>query len=200
MAHYLTGEARYQAEFSRLAKQHGYVENARRPKAYGLAERTHIDDELLALAAPGLLLYEPDAEVRTRLMLGYAWAYHSVEHEQNPFFNFVYGLLGGRDFHLGESVAFLRDTPLDLRQWTVDNSGRADVNLVRHPLLEPLQLDRMLPPSERGVMRWDKNPWAVISGDFSDPDGRLESSGVFWLLPYWMGRFAGFIESGESDL
>jgi len=195
MAHHLTGEARYDAEFRKLVEQHGYAENASRPKAYGVAERTHIDDELLALAAPGLLLHEPRSELRARLMLGYAWAYHTVENEQNPFFNFVYGLLGGGDFHLPDSVAFLRDAPLDLRQWTVDNSGRADVSLVRHPMPEPLQLDRMLPPSERGVMRWDKNPWEAISGDFSDPEGRLESCGVFWLLPYWMGRYAGFLQA-----
>jgi hypothetical protein len=94
-------------------------------------------------------------------------------------------------------VAFLRDTSLDLRQWTVDNSGRNDVRLVRRPMLEPLQIDRMLPASERGVMRWDKNPWPAQSGDFHDPEGRLESCGVFWLLPYWMGRHAGFIGAGE---
>jgi hypothetical protein len=196
-AHHLTGEARYEVEFRKLVEQHGYAENARRPKAYGVAERTHIDDELLALAGPGLLLYEPQTDLRARLMLGYTWAYRTVEREQNPFFNFIFGLLGGGDFHLAESVAFLRDTPLDLRQWTVDNSGRADVDLVRHPMLEPLQLDRMLPASERGVMRWDKNPWAAISGDFNDPEGRLESSAVFWLLPYWMGRYAGYIAAPD---
>ena len=111
----------------------------------------------------------------------------------------IFGMLGGANFHLRESVAFLRDTPLDLRQWTVDNSARADVKQVRHPMLDPLQLDRMLPPSERGVMRWDKNPWTTVAGDFSDAEGRLESSGVFWLLPYWMGRYAGFIEAPPSD-
>jgi hypothetical protein len=56
-------------------------------------------------------------------------------------------------------------------------------------MLDPLRTSRMLPPSERGVMRWDKNPWDVISGDSSDPEGHRESSGVFWLLPYSMGRY-----------
>lgn len=192
-AYHITGEKRYLDEYHRLIDDHGYAENARRPKAYGPAERTHIDDELLALAAPGLLKHVSDEEEHRQFMEGYAWAYHTVAEEQNPFFNFMYGLVGGRDFRLAESVAFLRDTPLDLRQWTVDNSGRDDVNLVRRPMFEPLQLDRMLPPSERGVMRWDKNPWAAISGDFHDLQGTLESCGVFWLLPYWMGRYCGFI-------
>ena len=62
-------------------------------------------------------------------------------------------------------------------------------------MFEPLQTDRMPPPSERGVMRWDKNPWAAISGDFGDSRGSLESCGVFWLLPYWMGRYHGFFDA-----
>ncbi len=92
-------------------------------------------------------------------------------------------MAGDKGVHVAESVAFLRDQPLDLRQWTVDNSKREDVELVRRPMLEPLQTSRMLPPSERGVMRWDKNPWEVISGDFGDPQGSKESSGALCACP-----------------
>lgn len=196
-AHHITGNDSYLHEYQKLIQQHGYAGNAARPKAYGLGERSHIDDELLALAAPGLLQHERDPALHARFMDGYEWAYRTVEREQNPYFNFTFGLVGGRDFHLEESLAFLRDMPLDLRQWTVDNSTRNDVALARRPMLEPLQTDRMLPAGERGVMRWDKNPWAAQSGDFHDPEGRLESCGVFWLLPYWMGRYGGFIGDGE---
>jgi hypothetical protein len=39
-------------------------------------------------------------------------------------------------------------------------------------------------------MRWAENPYAyVLRGD-----GHSESSGTFWLLPYWMGRYYGLIE------
>jgi hypothetical protein len=38
-----------------------------------------------------------------------------------------------------------------------------------------------------------KNPWDFISGDVPNPAGIYESSGVFWLLPYWMGRYYVFI-------
>jgi hypothetical protein len=193
-AYYITGDRKYQDEYLMLIENYEYAEATRRPKAYGPSERTHIDDELLALATPGLMLYENDPRLRATYMEGITWAYRTVENDQNPFFNLTFGLIGGKDFHLEESVAFLRDTSLDLRQWTVDNSRREDIELVRRPMLEPRQTSRMLPPSERGVMRWDKNPWSVISGDFSDEQGSLESSGVFWLLPYWMGRYYGFIQ------
>jgi len=192
--YHITGDAKYQQEYEKLIRDHNYAENVRRPKAYGLSERTHIDDELLMLAAPGLILTEDDPYLRSIYMEGVTWAYRTVENDQNPYFNFTFGLLGGENFHLDESIEFLRDTPLDLVQWRVDNSKREDIALVRRPMLEPLQLERMPPPSERGVMRWDKNPWEAISGDFSDTEGHLESCGVFWLLPYWMGRYCGFIQ------
>ncbi len=194
VAYVVTGDAKYQHEFEKLIREHGYAEIARHPKSYGRSERTHIQDNLIAMSTPGLLLSETNPELHATFMEGITWAYRTVENDQNPFFNFIYGMAGGKDLHLQESVEFLRDQPLDLRQWTIDNSAREDLKLVREPMLDPLQTDRMLPPSERGVMRWDKNPWAAISGDFTDPDGRLESSGVFWLLPYWMGRYYGFIE------
>jgi len=194
-AYHITGNTKYQGEYMNLIEKHGYADNVRRPKNYERAQRTHIDDELLMFAAPALLLYEDDPRLLSIYKEAFTWAYRTVENDQNPFFNFMYGFLGGENFHLEESIQFLRDQPLDLVQWRVDNSTREDVRLIRFPMLEPLQLDRMLPPSERGIMRWDKNPWEAVSGDFSDEQGRLESSGVFWLMPYWMGRYLGYISA-----
>jgi len=196
-AYHMTGEEKYQREYTMLIEKHGYAKIARRPKSYGRSERTHIQDDLIAMSTPALLTYERDPALHANFMEGIKWSYKTIEHDQNLFFNFVYGMAGGDDFHLEESVAFMRDHPLDLRHWTIDNSKREDITFSRHPMLKPMQTSRMLPPSERGVMRWDKNPWAVISGDFNDPQGHRESSGVFWLLPYWMGRYYGFIEGSE---
>lgn len=195
--YHITGDEKYQREYMKLITEHGYAEIARHPKSYGRSERTHIQDDLIAMTTPALLSYETDPELRANFMDGITWAYRTVEHDQNLFFNFTYGIAGGEDFHLEESIAFMRDQPLDLRQWTVDNSKREDITFSRYPILRPMQTSRMLPPSERGVMRWDKNPWAVISGDFHDAAGHRESSGVFWLLPYWMGRYHGFIHAVE---
>lgn len=196
-SYHITGDEKYQREYIKLIEEHGYAEIARRPKSYGRSERTHIQDDLIAMATPALLTYETDPELHAMFMEGITWAYQTIEHDQNIYFNFTYGMAGGTNFHLEESVAFMRDQPLDLRQWTIDNSKREDITFSRHPMLRPMQTDRMLPPSERGVMRWDKNPWAAISGDFHDAQGHRESSGVFWLLPYWMGRYYGFIDSPD---
>ena len=49
--------------------------------------------------------------------------------------------------------------------------------------------------SERRVMRWNGNPYQCDGGT---PDGRTEEDGSAWLLPYWMGRYHGFIaEAGR---
>ncbi|MBI2423529.1 MAG: regulator [Candidatus Hydrogenedentes bacterium] len=192
-AYHITGGKKYERKFRKLYYGEGYGEIAKRPKSYGRSERTHIQDDLLAMSTPALILTESDPVRRAGFLEGATWAYKSVEHDQNLFFNFIYGMAGGANFHLEESVAFMRDQPLDLRHYTVDNATREDITLVREPIPDQLQTSRMLPPSERGVMRWDKNPWEVVSGDFGDPDGHLESSGVFWLLPYWMARYEGWI-------
>ena len=142
------------------------------------------------MAYPALLLYEEEPELRALWRESLDHWFRDSELEQSPYFNFTYGLLTGQDPRLEDSLFFLRDAPLDLVRWTVDNSKREDLEVVRAPILEELQTDRMLPPSERGVMRWDKNPWSAVQGD----GGGTESSGVYWLLPYWMGRYCGFIE------
>ena len=46
-----------------------------------------------------------------------------------------------------------------------------------------------LPPDERSVMKWNGNPYALDTGS----GGNREEAGTYWLLPYWMGRYYGFI-------
>ncbi len=56
--------------------------------------------------------------------------------------------------------------------------------------MEDLQTSKLAPPSERGIMRWDKNPWRAVQGD----GGNSESDGVYWMLAYWVGRYYEIIE------
>jgi hypothetical protein len=84
----------------------------------------------------------------------------------------------------------LRDEPLDLVQWTIDSRKREDIRLVHEPVLDDTEVNRILPPSERATIRSDSNLYSAVRGE----DGMSESSGVFWLLPYWMGRYYGYID------
>ncbi|MCI0492303.1 MAG: hypothetical protein L0Z07_05145, partial [Planctomycetes bacterium] len=75
-----------------------------------------------------------------------------------------------------------------------DNTRREDVRLVRSPVVEDVQTDRLLPPSERAVDKWDSNPFQAVGGN----GGQTEHSPAFWLLPYWMGRHHGYIGPPEK--
>ncbi len=194
IAYHVSGDEKYMRAHRRFIEKHGYGEYLRRPKAHRISEQSRIDDGMVYELGPILYQLETDPALRALLLEGLTWVYEFVEEDQSPYFNFSMALCGGAETRLEESMAFLRDQPLDLRQWVVDNSVREDITLVRRPMQDALQTSRMVPPSERGVMRWDKNPWEYISGDFAHPDGLLESSGVFWLMPYWLGRYMGVIE------
>ena len=80
----------------------------------------------------------------------------------------------GGDFGAKRCVAYLRDAPLDMIDWMVENRHREDVRLVRLPVIEDLQVDRLLPPSERQLNKWDGNPYEAFGGS----GGRSESSSI----------------------
>jgi hypothetical protein len=191
LAHHVSGAEKYQEHYLRLLNEHHYRSNVLRAKVLNPARRTHIDDDLLAFAWPALLMWEKDPALLALYRRALESWHEAVKHDHTPFFEFLYKALTGHGGNLQTSIEFLRDQPLDLVRWTVDNSRREDVRLVRVPELEEIQTDRLLPPSERGVPRTDENPWRAVQGD----GGQTESDGVFWLLPYWMGRHYGFIQA-----
>jgi hypothetical protein len=193
LAHHMSGRQRYQDEYLSLLGEHGYADNVKRPKNTHPAMRTHIDDELLALAYPCLLLHEDDPKLQRLYRASLDHWYAVAQDELSPYFDFTHSSCSGRTPQLETAVAFLRDASLDLVRWTVDSTRRADVRIVRTPEWEHVQIDRMLPVSERGVIRWDENPWRAVQGD----GGHTESDGVWWLLPYWMGRYYGYIQPAQ---
>jgi hypothetical protein len=79
---------------------------------------------------------------------------------------------------------------MDLIKWTVKNSHRHDVALDISPERHNRpQTTRLLPPDERRVMKWNSNPFQLDD----QSEGRGEDDGAFFLLPYWLGRFLGFL-------
>jgi hypothetical protein len=60
LAHHLTGEARYEAQYRRLIEEHHYDQNTIEAPNLNPAWRTYIDTELLAFAYPALLALEQD--------------------------------------------------------------------------------------------------------------------------------------------
>jgi len=193
LAYHMSGHKRYQKEYLDLLHKHNYADNVKRAKTYNHAWRTHIDDELLALAYPCLLMHEDDPKLKHLYRESLDHWYTAAKADRSPFFNFIYGACVGEAPQLKTSVNYLRNASLDLVRWTVDNSHREDLRIVRTPELEMLQTNRLLPPDECGVIRWDENPWRAVQGD----GGHTESDGVWWLLPYWAGRYYGYINPSQ---
>ena len=191
LAYHMSGDEKYETAYRSLLFDHGYAENVRQAKAYQLMWRTHIDDELLILVYPVLLLHEKDPDLLALYRESLDHWFLGVRDDESPFLSFHYAGLTGQDVDLDSSVRWLRDTPLDLICWTLDNTKREDIALVRAPEIEPLQTARMLPASERGVVRVDKNPWQAVDGD----GGRSEWAPTSWLASYWMGRYFGCIDA-----
>ena len=139
---------------------------------------------------PILLKYEENLEIRKSYeILADEWM-KKQEAGENLINNFTYAFSTGKMVNIPQSIEFLKDTPLDLVDWTIDHKLREDVHLVRKPILEEVQVDALPSASERATVRWDRNPWAALEGN---PLQVREP--VFWLWPYWMARYLGVIRT-----
>jgi hypothetical protein len=190
VAHHVTGDEKYLREIAKLFDDHRYGELILEPKLSAPSEFTYIDDQLLALSYRGLLAYDREPRRRAAYLESIRNWFEVTRRDHSPLYAFTYGAVMGGDFGAAGCVDFLRDSPLDMIEWTIDNREREDVRLVRLPVIEDVQVNRLLPPSERGLNKWDGNPYRAVHGS----GGHSETSSVHWLLPYWMGRYYGIIK------
>jgi hypothetical protein len=196
-AHYICGDERFAKAYEDLITNHHYLLNTllfRRGETW--FELNHSDDELGYCAYYPLLMLEKDPSRLAILRKSITGTWQGVAgtpgigEEGSPFYNFLYGALTGEQCKSEHSVQSLQTWPWELINWRVQNSHRHDVEHRTGKGTTRKELTRVLPPSERDIMRWNGNPWSPDGGD----DGRSEEDGAAWLIGYWMGRFHGFIE------
>ncbi|MBL9125079.1 MAG: hypothetical protein JNG90_15685 [Planctomycetaceae bacterium] len=189
VAEHMTGDKKYADLARELLEKHNYRANIKIPKLTSPAEFTFIDDQLLALGYRAVFAYSPDDADRAIYRPGLDQWQGAIRQVHSPLYNFVYTIATGQAVAPAEEAAYLRDVPLDLVEWGIDNSRREDITLVSVPTISRRNTSRLLPPSERGVVQWDGNPYQVADGG----GGHEECEPHFWLLPYWMGRQHGLI-------
>jgi hypothetical protein len=169
----------------------GYAQVATRYKELR-EEINYSDEELAMLSFYGLFRYERDKDLLARFYwpaLNQWW--ENERREENPLWTFIYAEAQPTKSVDRESAArTLYRMPMDTIDWSVKNSQRTDIALdrVRDRFARP-QATTLLPPDERPVMKWNTNPFEVDS----DSGGRDEDDGAAFLLPYWMGRYLGFL-------
>ncbi|MEO6357940.1 MAG: hypothetical protein ABIU77_17070, partial [Ferruginibacter sp.] len=189
LAYYCTKDEKYQQHYLRLVNEEHYLDNMAAIMDQNPAWFIYYDVTMQAYLYPILLHCEKDP----RLLAFYQqhidkWMQRR-EGDKNPLINFLYSYARNKNTGLKASIDFLVDTPLDLVEWTIDHTKREDVQIVHRPVLNELQVSELQPASIRNTVRWDNNPWAARGGSPA-----TEKEPVFWLYPYWMGRYLKMIE------
>ncbi|MES1223281.1 MAG: regulator, partial [Bacteroidota bacterium] len=188
LAFYMTGDNKYQQHYLRLIKKEHYLENMDQVPDQNPAFFIYYDVTMQSYLLPILLHCEKDPKLLAFYRKFTDKWMDKRRNDKNPLINFLYSYSRNKKEELNASVDFLIDTPLDLIDWTVDHTKREDVKIVRSPVLDDVQVAELPPASIRVAVRWDKNPWVATNGY---PD--MEREPVFWLLPYWMGRYLNMI-------
>jgi hypothetical protein len=197
VARHLTGDAAYETAYNSLIADNA-LDDFVVVVAYNLLPllaNTFVD-QLFYLDYYPLLLYETGTALRTTYLASLArtWSFDSVQ--GSSLFNAIYGALTGarQDFGLPAAARTLQQIPLDLVEWTMTNSQRADIQVNPIPNLEGQALsDTSLPPlpaGQRAIAKWSDDPYVLDAG----AAGLVEEAGTYWLLPYWLARYYGFIE------
>jgi len=190
-AYKMTGDRRFQEAYEELVRKHHYALNTIRQKITVPGEVNHSDDELAFLSYYVLLSFEDDPDLRAIYLLSLEKSWRIERPERNPLWNFIYGALSGNDCDVEAGIQTLIEIPLDTVEWTMKNSHRSDVEIAPSPNRHGrLKSKEVLPYDERAITRWNADPYQLDDGK----EGRRMLDGTHWLLPYWMGRYYGFIK------
>lgn len=206
-AYHFTGKQAYKDKAYELMEEHGYLENLLRPIAeIGMAPEdadewskmlsenwNHSDDEMYFLGYWGLYRYAFTDSLRAQYKAAIIDHWEAERPEKEGLWNIFTAITGTPDFDLEEAAWYLREYPLDLINWNLQNSHRKDIELIPSNFRDQSTTE-VLPPDELRIARHNANRFSLDGGN----GGRSEySAGDIWLLPYWMGRYLGVI-SGEG--
>ena len=206
-AYHFTKKEKYKEKAMELLQKHGYLENLMRPmskigkatdEAGALAQNlsegwNHSDDEMYFVGYWGLYRYAFNDTLRAKYKEAIIDHWQAERPEKEGAWNIFTALTGTPNFDLPEAVWYLKEYPLDLINWDVENSHRQDITLIE-PNFRGQTTAEVLPPDERPIRRHNANTFQLDSK--SKNNGSSENSaGDIWLLPYWMGRWVGVISA-----
>ncbi len=205
-AYNFTGKTKFKDKAYELMEEHGYLENLARPiieigrtdedklSKVLSKEWNHSDDQMYFLGYWGLYPYAFTPELKEQYYDAIHDHWNIERPERNALWNFIYAMTGAREFDLAESIDFLQQYPLDLRNWSVQNSHRHDIELLPDNFRNQ-STPELLPLGEIPLHRHNGN---IFQLDRAGNGDHLISAGDVWLLPYWMGRYLEIISAPET--
>ena len=207
-AYHFTKKEKYKEAAFKLMNEHGYFTNMMRPMSQiGRAPETadelsrelsdgwnHSDDEMYFLGYWGLYRYALNDTLKAHYKNQVVDHWQAERPEKEGLWNIMTGVVGNEDYDYENAAWYLRGYPLDLVDWTVQNSHRKDIEMME-PNFRNQTIKEVLPPGELRVSRHNANRFDLDSHG----GGRSEeSAGDIWLLPYWIGRYLNVISEPET--
>lgn len=210
VANHITSDTKYLEAARLLREEHKYHVNAISGRqVFPPNMVVPWDNNLSFLSYYGLLKYEKDSELldHWRQSIDRNWLF--VSKMNDPFFNFVNfavnenrassmleGIEPDYDRAFEGAVRTLRQTPQLLLAWEMNNSHRLDVLLDPTPGKEPKfgwsrVTGEAIPIDERCHIRINSDHQEL---DHGRGGGKVEYEGTFYLLPYYMGLYHGFLK------
>ena len=189
--YHFTGKDIYKEKAYELMNEYGYIDNimipisqiGRVPGVDLTTEWNHSDDELAFLSYWNLYKYAFTDELREKYRRAVREHWEIERPEKNPLWNLIYAMTGADEFDLDETIWGLKEFPLDMIGWSVQNSHRKDLEFLA-PNFRNQTISKVLPPDERPMSKYNGNHFRLDGGE----GGRREYSGDIYLLPYWLGR------------
>lgn len=194
LAYYMTGKQKYLDAKRELIEEHHYDVNVVHECEAPLRQGTRSGDgnELGTQAFFVLLRYEQDPALREMWLSGWRNTYSNILPQQGALWDITNGVLGGDDPQFDNTGRWLRLAPMDMIRWNQHNSHRQDLAPAPDFYADDARIrsdGRILPYDERRCDRWNTDQYRVDGG----MGAWTEMDGADVLMPYWTGRYYGFI-------
>ncbi len=193
-AWHMTGDDKYYNGYESLLIDHHYENLAMANEETWTITRwsimNHSDYELAYLAYSTLIRYEPNPDRRAKWIESMTFLTDHVLPIRNPLWNSTHALYGGQDADLESAVQSMREIPMDMRTWRMDNLHRKDYDSVAADRHDNPQGDTVFPYDELRTIWWNGNLYGLQQGG----DGREWSHPLLYLLPYYTLLYSGALQ------
>ena len=200
-AYHYTKDKKYKKGAEKLIKKYGYDENANRPATViGFEEGedlsnawNHSDDEMYFLSMPSFVNFSFSEEQKEAHFNAVKSHWEIERSEKNPLWNYLFALSGAKNIDSEDSAWWLREFPMDLIDWKIDNDHRKDLTKIV-PNFRNQTYTEVLPGDER-TLHLHNGAYRNNGGS----DGNREYAPYIYLLPYWAGRYVDAISAPQTE-